>query len=448
MTQTAYIEDDGYPTRPTTKQQARKTFVRASRGLLGRAIYAVMSVWGIWLILGRVGKRYPPLRPATYRPRRILVIRLDLIGDLVLSMVAVRVLKRAYPDAEIDLISVPASAKVIEGDLDLTEIMGYDPNIWRRPRALLSKKNWRELRALLTRLHARDYDLAISLFGKWAGVLAVLSGATRRVGFGRESFPGLMTDSVPGQHWQPGEQRHEVDYCLQLAQAAGATVSPEDRYPHLYVSEQATREVEQLLAAQGIQSAQDVQDGQNTQSIQGVQPRRPIIACHVSATNGQSKRWPVPYWATLLDRLIREQNAQVILTGAPNDLALIEKITRRMREQPLNLAGKTSLTQLAALLKRADLLISGDSGPMHMATAVETPVIAIHGPTNPALSGPVSRHATVLRSDIWCSPCYQARDTADCRFFTTQCMKNILPRQVFTVAQEKLAETIGQGERV
>lgn len=420
--QTEYSEDDGYPTRPTARQRLRKNTVRASRGLLGKMIYAAVSIWGCTLKLGRSGKRYPPLRPETFQPRRILVIRLDLIGDLVLSMVVVRVLKRTYPEAEIDLISVPASAKVIEGDPDVTQLLGYDPNIWRRPKALLQKKNWRELQALLKTLHSRDYDLAISVFGKWACVLAALSGAQRRLGFGREGFPGLMTDSVAGKHWMPGEKKHEVDYCLELAQAAGATIEPEDRYPRLSVPERATREIEQLLATAG------------------TQPGRPLIACHVSANNGQSKRWPVPYWATLLDRLIREENAHVVLTGASNDLPLIEKITRRMHEQPLNLAGKTSLTQLAALLKRADLLISGDSGPMHMAGAVETPLIAIHGPTDPALSGPVSHHATILRSDIWCSPCYAAKETADCRFFTTQCMKDILPAQVFAVAHEKLRE--------
>lgn len=419
-------EDDGYPTRPRTKQRLRKIIVRASRGALGTAIYAAVSLWGGALRLGRLGKDYPPLRPATFQPRRILVIRLDLIGDLVLSMVIVRVLKRAYPEAEIDLISVPASAKVIEGDHDVTRLLGYDPNIWRRPKALLKKQNWRELRALLRTLHERDYDLAISVFGKWAGVLAALSGARRTLGFGRESFPGLMTDTVPGKHWTPGERLHEVDYCLRLAQAAGATVEAEDRYPRLYIPEQATREIEQLLTSAGFQG------------------ERPLIACHVSANNGQSKRWPVPYWAVLLDRLVREENAHVVLTGAPNDLPLIEKITGRMHERPINLAGKTSLTQLAALLKRADLLISGDSGPMHMAGAVETPLIAIHGPTDPALSGPVSHHATVLRSDIWCSPCYAAKDTADCRFFTTQCMKDVSPARVFAVAREKLREHAGR----
>lgn len=421
-TQREYGEDDGYPTRPTTRQRLRKSVVRACRGLVGRLIFALVSLWGVGRIVSRWGKHYPPLRRQIFQPRRILVIRLDLIGDLVLSMVLVRVLKRTYPEAEIDLISVPASAKVIEGDPDVARLLGYNPNIWRRPKALFHKQNWRELRLLLKTLHEREYDLAISVFGKWAGVLAALSGAQRTLGFGRESFPGLMTDSVAGQHWTPGEQKHEVDYCLELAQATGATISAEDRYPRLTIPTQASEEIERLLAAQG------------------VQPQRPLIACHVSANNGQSKRWPVPYWAALLDRLISEENAYVVLTGAPNDLPLIEKVTRRMHEQPLNLAGKTSLLQLAALLKRADLLISGDSGPMHMAGAVETPLIAIHGPTDPALSGPVSHHATILRSDIWCSPCYQAKETADCRFFTTQCMKDISPAQVFAVAHEKIRE--------
>jgi lipopolysaccharide heptosyltransferase II len=420
--QTASGEDDGYPKRPTGRQRARKLVVRLCRRLLGAAIYTVVSLWGSVRWLRRLGKNYPPLRPDGFRPQRILVIRLDLIGDLVLSMVLVRVLRRTYPEAEIDLISVPASARVIEGDPDVTRLLGYDPNIWRRPQALFRHQNWRELRALLRTLRGREYDLAISVFGKWAAVLAALSGAKRTLGFAREGFPGLMTDGVPGRHWTPGEKKHEVDYCLELARAAGARVQEEDRYPRLYVQERAAREIEQLLAAHN------------------VQPGRPLIACHVSANNGQSKRWPVPYWATLLDRLMREARAYVVLTGASSDLPLIEKITARMREQPITLAGKTSLNQLAALLKRADLLISGDSGPMHMAGAVETPLIAIHGPTDPALSGPVSRHATILRSDIWCSPCYQARDTADCRFFTTQCMKNILPAQVFALVREKLRE--------
>jgi len=229
-----------------------------------------------------------------------------------------------------------------------------------------------------------------------------------------------MTDNVPGRHWDSHDHKHEVDYCLELAQMAGAASNLNDRVPHVYVDPHARQEVEQLLRQEG------------------VQPDKSLIACHVSSNNGQSKRWPIPYWATLIDRLIGEDGAQVVLTGAPGDLPLIEMVIRRMHKRPINLAGKTSLTQLAALLQRADLLISGDSGPMHIAGAVGTPLIAIHGPTDPALSGPVSPTATVLRSGIWCSPCYNAKDPADCRFSTTQCMKNILPGQVLEVVREKL----------
>ncbi|MBV8695499.1 MAG: lipopolysaccharide heptosyltransferase II [Ktedonobacteraceae bacterium] len=415
------LDDYGYPVRPDSQRKLRNVSVRASKRILLVAIYCLMSVVGFFLWLSKQGKKQPALTPATFSPQRILVIRLDLIGDLVMSLTLVRLLKRTYPHAEIDLLALPSSTPIAAADPDLAHIITYNPNIWRRPKALVQAKHWREAVALQRRLHIRRYDLAVSVFGAWASVLAVLSGAPRRLGFGRESYPGFMTDNVAGQHWAAGDHKHEVDYCLALAQAAGATIRVEDRIPHLTVAPQARQEIEQLLRQEEIQ------------------PDALLIACHVSSNNGQSKRWPIPYWATLMDRLIREQHATVVLTGAVDDIPLIERITQHMHERPINLAGKTSLPQLAALLQRASLLITGDSGPMHIAAAVGTPLIAIHGPTDPALSGPVSPHATVLRSDIWCSPCYQAKGPADCRFYTTQCMKDITPAQVFAVVQEKMS---------
>src|SRR6266436_8940792 len=266
------LDNYGYPFPPNTHQKLRKTAIRASKSLLGACIYLLMSIIGGLLWLGRLGKHHPALTPQSFHPRRILVIRLDLIGDLVLSLTVVRTLTRTYPDAEIDLLAIPASAKVALHDPHLSEIITYDPNIWRRPKALLQPKNWRDAQVLLHQLHARHYDLAVSVYGQWAGVLAVLSGAKRRVGFGRESYPGFMTDSVPGQHWSPNDHKHEVDYCLELAQAAGATITPADRVPRLYVDPQASQQLEQLLLKEGLQ------------------PGKPLIACHVSSNNGQSKR--------------------------------------------------------------------------------------------------------------------------------------------------------------
>ena len=420
----------GYSLPPTPRAKLRKRVVHTGRSIVGKITYLLLSIIGVFLWLRRLGKRYPPLTPATFHPRRILVIRLDLIGDLVLSLTVVRALKRTYPEAEIDLLALPASAKVASYDPNLSEIITYDPNIWRRPKALFQLKNWREVSALRQKLRARHYDLAVSVYANWAAILAVLSGARRRVGYGPEGYPGFMTDSVPGgipgrwRHWAPLDNKHEVDYCLALAQAAGATLTPADRIPHLYVDEKTREEVDQLLLRAGLQ------------------PHKPLIVCHINSNNGQSKRWPIPYWATLIDRLIHQEGAQVVLTGAPGDMPQIDQVTSRMHERAINLAGKTSLTQLAALLQRADLLISGDSGPLHMGVACGTPIIGIYGPTNPSLGGPVSPDATVLRSGIWCSPCYNARDTADCPFYTTQCMKNILPSQVFEIVQTKLVSNI------
>lgn len=426
MAQTSHIvqqpdlDEYGYPRSPDSRRRMRNLFVHFSRRVVLALVYVLVSAIGLLLRLIRTGRRYPPLNPQRFHPRRILVIRLDLIGDLVLSLTVVRALKQTYPDAEIDLLAVPSSAKVISADPDIAEIIGYDPNIWRRPKALLQARNWREALALRRRLRARHYDLAISVFGPWAALLTVLSAAPRRLGFARESYPGLLTDTVPGRHWDRHDHLHEVDYCLKLAQAAGATITPESRIPHLYVSSQARRETLQLLEQVGVKDT------------------APLIACHVSSNNGYSKRWPTPYWATLIDRLIREDGAQVVLTGAPNDLPLLADVTRRTQEQPINLAGKTSLSQLAALLERADVLVTGDSGPMHIAAAVGSPLIAIHGPTDPAQSGPVSPKATILRSDIWCSPCYNAHGPANCRFQTTQCMKNVTPAQVLEAVHATL----------
>src|SRR5579884_642815 len=332
-------DEYGYPTRPDARRRLRNFVVHSSKRLLLATTYGAMSIVGTWLRSRQAGRHLQPLDPQHFHPRRILIIRMDLIGDLTLSLTVVRALKRTYPDAEIDLLAIPASAPIVTADPDLTEIITYNPNIWRRPQALLQRKNWQEAKALRRRLQARHYDIAISVFGPWAAILAVLSGAPRRLGFGKESYPGFMTDNVPGRHWDEHDHKHEVDYCLELARAAGASIKPEDRVPQLFVNPQVSLQVEQMLQ----------QEGWRTD--------KPLIACHVSSNNGQSKRWPIPYWATLLDRLIREQHAQIILTGAPSDLPLIAEITGRMHEQPINLAGRTSLPQLAALLQRVDLMI-------------------------------------------------------------------------------------------
>jgi lipopolysaccharide heptosyltransferase II len=411
----------GYDIRPPLKRRVRTVLIhRLIKPALQRAIYFGLGTVGLIARIGRLGRAMPSLTPATFAPRRILMIRTDLMGDLVLSLPAVHALRRAYPDAEIDMMVMPPNIGIIKHDPAISHIVTYDPNIWRRPNAFLTLNSYRKFLGLIHDLRSAHYDLCVSLAGDWASVFAFLSKARRRVGYRGEAYPFFMTDPVPGRRYRT--RQHEVDYIAGLARAAGGMIEGDQREPVLSVGEQAREEVKALLAANGVR--------EDTL----------LIAAHVGATNGLAKRWPIPHWARLADQLIEQLGATVVLTGASSDAEMVDAVVARMKQKPLDLVGKTNVPQLVALLERCDLVISGDSGPLHIAGAVGTPVVAIHGPTDPKLSGPVGKDAKVLRLGLWCSPCYNASYWAECRFFNPVCMKDILPDEVLAAAREQLGQ--------
>jgi lipopolysaccharide heptosyltransferase II len=401
---------------PFDRRLADHAKVRAKR-LAQRVIWVVLGTAGRLTSL-HLGPR-PPLRPGDPRIRRILVVRVDLIGDVVLSLPAVRALRRAYPQAAIDMLVLPASTGVLAGERDIAHVLTYDFNIWRRPAGLFNPRNWQGARLLLAMLREPHYDLCVSVSGDWGSVLARLSGARRRVGYAGEAYPGLMTDPVPGGRY--AVTMHEVEYVLRLARAAGGIVAAEDTLPRLSVAPEAAVGIERMLQRAG-------PSGSSSR----------LVALHAGAQNGRAKRWPAAYWAALADRLTAELDAQVILTGAPGDAPLTAAIQRRARRVVHDLAGRTSLPELVALLARCDLVVSGDSGPLHIACAVGTPVVGLYGPTDPNISGPLGPNAIVLRRDIWCAPCYDASATADCRFSNPVCMKELAPEVVFAAARQQV----------
>lgn len=412
----------GYDRRPPFLRRVRTVLIhRLIKPALQRVIYLGLGAVGLISRIARLGRVMPPLTPEMFAPRRILMIRTDLMGDLVLSLPAVHALRRAYPDAEIDMLVMPPNVGIIKHDPAISRIVTYDPNIWRRPNAFLTLASYRKFLGLIHELRSAKYDLCLSLAGDWASVFAFLSGARRRVGYRGEAYPFFMTDPVPGRRYRT--RQHEVDYIAGLARAAGGMVEGDQREPVLRVGEQARAEIKALLAANGVQ--------EDTL----------LIAAHAGATNGLAKRWPIPHWAKLADQLIEQLGATVVLTGAASDAEIVDAVVARMRQKPLNLVGKTNVPQLVALLERCNLVMSGDSGPLHIAGAVGTPVVAIHGPTDPALSGPVGKEAKVLRLGLWCSPCYDASYWAECRFFNPVCMKGILPDEVLAAAREQLEQT-------
>ncbi len=470
----------GYDGPPGPLAAKQRHVARQAKGMLQRGIRAALGV------VGFLTSRYvsPPTRglwqrtgsgPAAFRrqrairtPHRILLIRTDLLGDLVLTLPAVAIVRAAYPDAQLDLLVQPSTAGILREQPGIDRILLCDPDGWF---SSLGKSETRaKLRALIHDLRATRYDLAISVCGDWASILARLSGARVRVGYAGEAFAHLLTDALPGARYQV--QQHETAYVRAIAlhavrhslgfaaitdrldqedHADRAGLPIEQRQglflPQLAVLPAAMDAVSELLARVGIGADQ------------------PIIALHAGSRNGEAKRWPLPYWARLADLLLADAATMpgsgppatpgsgpaappaIILIGAGGDTPLAQDVVRRMRHTTgiYDLTGQTNLPQLAALLARCAVVVTGDSGPLHIAEAVGAPVVAIHGPTDPLQSGPCHTASIAVRRDLWCSPCYDSRATADCAFFNPICMKHLTPPTVYAAVQRQLPRWFQDG---
>jgi lipopolysaccharide heptosyltransferase II len=420
-------DDTGADEHALVVSYDRRPPIDARLGSQAKRVAKRKAQRGLCLLLGAVGwvsrdrVHHQALQLGDPAVRRILVVRVDLIGDVVLSLPAVRALRRAYPDAEIDMLVLHSTAPILDGERDVVaRVITFDPHVWRRPSAVLKPGAWRDAVKLLRTLRSARYDLAVSISGDIGSILTRLSGARRSVGYAAEAYAHFLTDPLPGGRYRT--HQHEVRYVLALAERAGCIVTPADEELLLHVTPDAhTSACELLCSARAAMGA-----------------RGPVVAMHLGARNGQAKRWPPEHFAALADQLVDELDALVVLTGAPNEAPLAEAVVRRAQRPVVDLVGSTSIPELVALLAESEVLVTGDSGPMHIACAVSTPVVALHGPTDPALSGPTARDALVLRHRLWCAPCYDASATAECRFGNPVCMKDLRPALVLDAVRRQL----------
>lgn len=401
-----------YDRRPRFGTRARRIVQRILKRRAQRLLW--QGIGAIGYVIRRRNAPTTALNAGNSSIRRILVVRVDLLGDTVLTLPVIAALRRGYPKAQIDMLVQQSTADVLSGEQTISHVITYNPQMWRQ------KDGWRKALGLIRRLRKTRYDIAISVSGDIGSILTRLCGAKRTVGYAGEAYPYMLTDPVEGGRYSVAQ--HETRYVLTLAEAAGGIVEAGDLQPHMHVLPKARREMTTTL---GVARAKLGRSG-------------PVIAMHAGARNGQAKRWPTRHFATLADQLAEELDALVVVTGAPNEASLARDIAQHTRYPLLNISGSTTLPQLTALLAESDVLVTGDSGPMHIACAVDTPVVVMHGPTDPALSGPTTPDAIVLRHTLWCSPCYDASATAECRFGNPICMKAIAPRAVFAAVQRQL----------
>jgi lipopolysaccharide heptosyltransferase II len=265
----------------------------------------------------------------------------------------------------------------------------------------------REIRTFVREIRRRRYDVVLDLQCLLKSALYVVSaGAPVRVGLadGREGATWVLTHRVP----VPQQPVHAIERYLALAAAVDARETVRDFTIPLGPEDQAA--ADQLVA--------DVP--------------RPHVVLHPMA-RWSTKLWEVDRWRVVAASLLAE-GAGVIVTGGPADTAMAAAICDGLHPAPRSVAGRLSLKQLAALLRAAALVITVDSGPMHIAAALGTPVVALFGPTDPARTGPVGA-GRVLRQPLPCSPCLQRRcQIAD----TRRCMRDLGVADILDAARDLL----------
>lgn len=300
-----------------------------------------------------------------FTPEKILIIKPGAIGDLLHISPTVRSLKSRFPDAKIDImVSSKGTVCLFEQSPHINKVLYFDRKGEHR--------NWGRFIALLSAVRAGDYDLVInfqrSTLKVWLLVLA--------------AFPC----KVLVYHKTKNRRVHAVLNHLETVAPLGIDPNTENLDLEMFLSQEDEAFAERFIAAEGFVG-------------------RPLVALNLGASN-RIKCWPPDSFAALADRIHAETGAAVLLVGGKDELDLAGQIMTSCRIKPVNLVDSISLGQLGAILKRCKFLVSGDTGPLHLATAVGTRVVALFGAIDPERTGPVGRgHTVISHSELKCVPC-------------------------------------------
>lgn len=307
----------------------------------------------------------------------ILVIKISAIGDTVLLVPSLRALRGAYPQARIAMVATSINRIIVEDCPYVDEIFLLDVDKFL-------KNPWRLLRFII-RLREQKFELALD-FDQWqraSSLIAYLSGANQRGGF---ITPGQHKHYLFTKSTLRSNKRHEVESFLDVIRDLGIKVR--NKSLELWIGDKERASIGHLLRKNGVNGG-DV--------IIGIHPGR--------GSHGYPRQWSEKDYALVADRLVDKYGAKVVFTGGRDDTLLVERIMSLMKEKAVNLAGKTSLRELVALIERLNLLLCVNTGPLHIACALKTPTVSIHGPDDPKKWGPWGEGHTVVRAELPCSPC-------------------------------------------
>lgn len=312
--------------------------------------------------------------------QNILIRSVNWIGDAVMTLPSIKLLKRNFKDSRITLLVRPSVKAVFEGNPDIDEFILYEEHhrgILGRLRLALELRKKRFARAILFQ---NAFDAALITF---------LGGIPERIGYNRDGRGFLLTRPVPFNN--DDRRVHHIDYYLNLVLNVTGGKDFDYSNPYIYLSLE-----ERLLIRKKIEGF-----------------KRPVLGINPGATYGTAKRWLPERFAEVTEWFIKDTGGTVVITGSLNEKVIADEIIKhinldlRSSGHVHNLAGNTSLRELIVLISEFDIYLSNDSGPMHIAYAVGTPLVALFGSTAPNLTGPRGEGAIVLRADVDCNPCFK-----------------------------------------
>jgi heptosyltransferase-2 len=310
--------------------------------------------------------------------RRLLIRSTNWIGDAVMTVPAVRAIRRNFPGTRISMLAKPWVAPVFAHSPHVDDILIYDAN---------GRHSGVGGTILLSReLRRHRFDAAVLLQNAIeAAVIAFMAGIPRRIGFDTDARRLLLTHPV---HCTPAHKTiHQTGYYLKMLEGAGLVGGR--RTLELSVGAHDRQQAERILSLRGVTSGQRV------------------VGLNPSATFGPAKQWFPERYAALGDRLNTTLDARILIFGGPSDRDLGETISRMMAAPAIDLSGQTSLGEAMAMIDRCHAFVTNDSGLMHVAAALNTPVVAIFGSTNSTTTSPYSPVSRIVRVPIECSPCMQ-----------------------------------------
>ena len=329
---------------------------------------------------------------------KILIIQTAFLGDVVLTIPLIQAAKK-YLKAQISVVCIPSTKNILEGHPSIDEIIVFDKKN--------SEKGFFSLIKFIKKLKEKKFDVAIIPHPSFkSGLISYLAAIPERIGFSNSAGRFFFTNKVFFD-----KNKHQLERYLDLLKHFGIEVKEEKT--EIYIDEEGKKFADDVL------------------------PKNKIIFGINPGSIWATKRWPAEKYAQLADKIITEFGAEILIFGGPDDIDIAKNVEKNMEQKAINFAGKTTLKQLSVLTQMCKVFVTNDSGPMHIAAALNVPAVAIFGPTIKQFGFfPYSKKAIVIEKNVPCRPC-SPHGPNKCPEKHFNCMNKITVSEVFDAVKKQ-----------